>query len=124
MAAGSAGASLFSGKLRPWLLAFSVASLGFAFVQTYVRQRCELRTRRPRTLLLWFSVLMVGGMLAAPRYVSSLLAGRLPAFAAAGELRTFDKRVLVSEFNRASDRPGGSAVAHLTRLSAGGLRSG
>ena len=97
MAAGSAGASLFSERLRPWLLAFSVASLVFAFVQTYVRQRCEFRTRRLRTFLLWFSALVVVGTLAAPRYVSSLAAGRLPAFTAASELHPFD----VAQFQRA-----------------------
>jgi hypothetical protein len=97
MAAGSAGVSLFSERLRPWLLAFSVLSLVFAFVQTYVRQRCDFRTRRLRTVLLWFSALVVVGMLAAPRYVSSLAAGRLPAFTASGELHAFD----ASQFQRA-----------------------
>jgi hypothetical protein len=102
MAAGSAGASLFSERLRPWLLAFSVASLVFAFVQTYVRRRCDFRTRRLRTVLLWFSALLVVGMLAAPRYVSSLLAGKLPSLSAASELRPFDQSVFVREFNAAT----------------------
>src|SRR5277367_2603272 len=75
MAAGSAGASMFSESLRPWLLALSVSSLAFAFVQTYVRGRCEFRYRRFRTLLLWCSAALVLGMVLAPRYVSSLLAG-------------------------------------------------
>jgi hypothetical protein len=102
MAAGSAGASLFSERLRPWLLAFSVASLVFAFVQTYVRRRCDFRYRRSRTVLLWFSALLVIGMLAAPRYVSSLLAGKLPSLSAAGELRPFDQAVFMRDFNAAS----------------------
>lgn len=104
MAAGSAGASLFSERLRPWLLAFSVLSLVFAFVQTYVRQRCDFRTRRLRTVLLWFSAVMVVGMTAAPRMMSSLLIGRLPSFHAASELRTFDERDFLDEFRAANDR--------------------
>lgn len=105
MAAGSAGASLFSEKLRPLLLALSVASLVFAFAQTYVRRRCEFRQRRLRTVLLWFSAVTVVGMLAAPRYVSSLLSGRLPAFSATSELRPFNEESFVREFNAAGDRP-------------------
>lgn len=105
MAAGSAGASLFSERLRPWLLAFSVLSLVFAFVQTYVRQRCEFRSRRLRTFLLWFSALVVGGMLVAPRYVSSLAAGRLPVFAASSELHAFDAAQFQRAFQAAAGGP-------------------
>src|SRR5690349_21362922 len=67
MAAGFAGASLFSESIRPWLLGFSVACLVFAFVQTYFRSRCAFRQRRVRTLLLWFSAVTVAAMLAAPQ---------------------------------------------------------
>jgi hypothetical protein len=102
MAAGAAGAALFSERLRPWLLAFSIASLLFAFVQTYVRRWCDFRYRRFRTLLLWFSALLVTGMIAAPRYVSSLLAGRLPSLSAAGQLRPFEQSVFERDFNAAS----------------------
>jgi len=105
MAAGSAGASVFSERLRPYLLAFSVASLVFAFVQTYVRQRCEFRTRRLRIFLLWFSALVVGGMLVAPRYLSSLAAGRLPAFTAASELHAFDAAQFQRAFQVAAGGP-------------------
>jgi MFS family permease len=100
-AAGSAGASLFAEKLRPWLLAFSAAALVLAFVQTYFRGRCAFRYRRVRTLLLWFSAVVVVGMLAAPQVFSALLAGRLPSFHAAGELRDFDERELAREFDAA-----------------------
>jgi hypothetical protein len=104
MAAGSAGASLFSEKLRPWLLALSVAALVFAFVQTYFRSRCEFRYRRLRTCLLWFSATIVLGMLVVPRYVLSLMAGRIPSFSAASELRDFDERDFTRAFNAAQDR--------------------
>src|SRR6185312_14261748 len=73
MAAGSAGASLFSEKLRPWLVWVSVACLALAFVQTYFRSRCEFRTRRLRTVLLWFSALVVSATLLAPQFTGSLL---------------------------------------------------
>ena len=102
MSAGAAGASLFSEKLRPWLLALSVAALAFAFIQTYFRQKCEFRYRRVRTGLLWFSAVVVVGMLAAPRYMSALMAGRLPAFSSAGELREFNEREFRQEFDAAS----------------------
>jgi hypothetical protein len=99
LSAGSAGASLFSEKMRPWLLALSLAALVLAFVQTYFRGRCEFRHRRLRTCLLWFSATVVLGMLVMPRYVSSLMAGRLPSFSAAGDLRDFDERQFASEFD-------------------------
>jgi hypothetical protein len=103
MAAGSAGASLFSEKLRPWLLAFSVASLLFAFVQTYLRARCDFRYRRARTVLLWLSAVLVIGMLAAPRYFSSLIAGELPAFSPGGELHTFVDADFLRRFAESRD---------------------
>jgi len=104
MAAGSAGASLFSEKLRPWLVWVSVACLALAFVQTYFRSRCEFRTRRLRTVLLWFSALVVSATLFAPQFTASLLAGRLPHFYAAGDLRAFDERDFLREFDAAADR--------------------
>jgi len=104
MAAGSAGASLFSEKLRPWLLPLSVACLLLAFVQTYFRGRCEFRYRRLRTCLLWFSATVVLGMLVMPRYVASLMAGRLPSLSAASTLRDFDQREFTREFDAALDQ--------------------
>ena len=101
LSAGSAGASLFSEKLRPWLLALSVAALVLAFVQTYFRGRCDFRHRRLRTCLLWFSATIVLGMLVMPRYVSSLMAGRLPTFSASSDLRDFDERQFTRDFDAA-----------------------
>jgi hypothetical protein len=102
MAAGAAGASLAAETLRPWLLWLSVACVAVAFVQTYVRRRCEFRYRRLRTLLLWFSAVVVGATLLAPRLTSSLLAGRLPTFTSSDRLYTFDEREFVREFDAAS----------------------
>jgi hypothetical protein len=104
MSAGSAGASLFSEKLRPWLLALSIASLIFAFVQTYVRGRCAFRYRRLRTCLLWFSATMVTGMFAAPAFFSSLMAGHLPFLKATSDLRQFQQASFIREFDSESDR--------------------
>jgi hypothetical protein len=101
MAAGSAGASLFSEALRPWLVWLSAGLLIVAFVQTYFRSRCEFRQRRFRTVLLWFSAVVVAATIAAPRFTATLLAGRLPAFRAAGELRSFDEQAFLREFNAA-----------------------
>lgn len=104
LSAGSAGASLFSEKLRPWLLVLSVASLVFSFVQTYFRRRCAFRHRRLRTCLLWFSATIVIGMFAAPAFFSSILAGHLPFLKAASELRAFRQVDFVREFDASSDR--------------------
>jgi hypothetical protein len=103
MAAGSAGASLFSEKLRPWLLGLSVASLVFAFVQTYFRGRCAFRHRRLRTCLLWFSATIVAGMFAAPTFFSTLLAGHLPFLKGSSELRAFHQAAFAREFDEARD---------------------
>jgi hypothetical protein len=104
MAAGSAGAALFSEALRPWLLWISVGCLILGFVQTYLLGRCEFRRRRLRTFLLWFSAVTVGATLVAPRFTATLLAGRLPALTAAGKLQTFDERTFLRGFTRASDQ--------------------
>jgi hypothetical protein len=101
-AAGSAGASLLSEALRPWLLWLSVGSLVVGFVQTYVRARCEFRHRRLRTFLLWFTAAVVAATFLAPRFTASLLAGRLPGIHSATELRPFDQRDFVREFEAAS----------------------
>ena len=102
LAAGSAGAALFTERLRPLLLVLSVACLGFAFVQTYFRSRCEFRQRRLRTVLLWVSAAILATMFAAPRFASSVLAGRLPALHATSELHAFDEAQFVREFNAAN----------------------
>lgn len=104
LAAGSATASLVSDKLRPWLLFLSVACLVFAFVQTYYLRRCRFRLRRARTILLWFSAVLVLSMLVFPRFTSTLLAGRVPSLAAASTLRDFDEKTFTAEFNGAANQ--------------------
>jgi hypothetical protein len=104
MAAGSAGASMFSEALRPFLVWLSAGFLVIAFVQTYFRSRCEFRQRRLRTTLLWFSAIVVVATIAAPRFTATLLAGRLPGFRAAGELRTFSVEEFTREFDAASSQ--------------------
>jgi hypothetical protein len=104
MAAGSTGASALSQRLRPWLLALSVALLIFGFIQTYIRGRCEFRHRRFRTVLLWLTAALVLGMLLLPRQISSLLAGQNPWVRAASTLRQFDIAAFQREFDAAADR--------------------
>jgi len=101
MAAGSAGASLFAEKLRHWLLVFSVAAILFAFVQTYFRRRCEFRTRRLRTVLLWLTGALVFGMIAAPRFTASLLAGQIPAFRGTAQVADFSEAAFLRSFQDA-----------------------
>lgn len=102
MSAGAAGASVFSETLRPWLLVVSVAALVFAFAQTYYLRVCNFRYRRFRTILLWFSAALVVSMLAAPGFVPSLVAGRLPWVEASGPLRTFRTPEFIRDFDAAS----------------------
>jgi len=102
MAAGSAGAAIFSQTLRPWLLGLSVFCLILAFVQTYLFGRCEFRRRRLRTVLLWFSAIAVGLTLFAPQFTATLLAGRLPGVSPAGTLRPYDDADFLREFQAAS----------------------
>jgi hypothetical protein len=101
-AAGSATASLLSESLRPILIWLSMALIVLAFVQTYFRARCEFRHRRVRTVLLWLSAVVVAGTVFAPRFTSSVLAGRLPGFTTASELRKFAEQDFTAEFNGAS----------------------
>ena len=102
MAAGSAGAAMLSEALRPILVWVSALLIVVAFVQTYFRSRCEFRHRRFRTVLLWFSATVVVLTIAAPRFTATLLAGRLPAFRASAELRTFAEGDFLREFEAAS----------------------
>ena len=102
MAAGTAGASLFSETLRAWLVWISAGSLVAAFAQTYLRGRCHFRHRRLRTLLLWFSAVVVGATFVAPRFTAALLAGHLPQFRTSGVLPVFDPASFVREFGNAS----------------------
>jgi MFS family permease len=102
MAAGSAGAAMVSEALRPILIWVSALFLIVAFVQTYFRSRCEFRHRRLRTVLLWFSAVVVVMTIAAPRFTATLLAGRLPGFRGASELRTFAESDFLREFEAAS----------------------
>jgi hypothetical protein len=102
MSAGAAGASLASESLRPVLLWLSAGCLGLAFVQTYFRSRCDFRYRRLRTLLLWFSAVVVVATVAAPRFTATLLAGQLPKFTTASELHPFSQDNFVREFDSAA----------------------
>jgi hypothetical protein len=103
MAAGSASASFFSETLRPYLLAFSVGSLIFAFIQTYFRNRCEFRHRRLRTVLLWFSALTVMGMVVFPVQFAAALAGVVPSRSAAGTIQTFDEQAFIRDFDASAN---------------------
>ncbi len=89
MAAGSAGASAFSERLRPYLLLFSVLMLAFAFVQTYRGRTCRFRQRAFRTVVLWCAAALVGGMLLFPQFVAGLMTGHIAAGTSA-PLGTFE----------------------------------
>ena len=95
---------MVSEALRPVLVWLSAGLLAVAFVQTYFRSRCEFRQRRLRTVLLWFSAVVVVATIAAPRFTATLLAGRLPSLRGAGELRTFSIEEFTREFDAATSQ--------------------
>ena len=90
MAAGSAGASAFSERLRPYLLWFSVVMLGLAFVQTYRGSKCRFRQRALRTIVMWTAAALVAGMLLFPQFMAGLMTGRIVATHGTIELHTFE----------------------------------
>ena len=73
-AAGLAGLSVWSARLRWWLLGASLGLLALGFVQLYGKKR---KCRRPSAIsvaLLWVAVVLVLAVLLFPQFVASALA--------------------------------------------------
>ena len=76
LAAGSLGAVAgWLPSARPYLLAASFASLGFAFYRLYHRRFCELKRPWWTQALLWFSLTAVLAAAWFPQWTANLLAG-------------------------------------------------
>lgn len=76
-AAGVAGASVFLGNARPWLLGFSVILLAAGFFQVYRGVRCRARQSKTALGLLGLASIVVVFLLLFPQVVASILADLL-----------------------------------------------
>ncbi len=76
-AAGAAGSSAFFVKARPFLLAASVLSIGFAFYQRRQAKQCQCKPSLLSTIILWFSVVVVLTFFLFPQVIANLVANLL-----------------------------------------------
>src|SRR5207244_12172031 len=77
-AAGAAGSSAFFAKARPFLLAASLLSIGFAFYQRWQAKRCQCKPSLLSTIVLWFSVVVVVTFFVFAQVIANVVAN-LPA---------------------------------------------
>jgi len=76
-AAGAAGSSAFFAKARPFLLAASVLSIGFAFYQRWRAKQCQCKPNLLSSIVLWFSVVVVLTFFLFPQVIANLIANFL-----------------------------------------------
>ncbi len=76
-AAGAAGSSAFFAKARPFLLAASVLSIGFAFYQRWRAKQCQCQLNLLSSIVLWLSVVVVFTFLLFPQVIANLVANFL-----------------------------------------------
>jgi len=76
-AAGAAGSSVFFTKARPFLLAGSVVSIGFAFYQRWRLKQCKCKPSLMSTILVWFSLIVVLTFFLFPQVIANLVANVL-----------------------------------------------
>ncbi len=76
-AAGAAGSSAFFAKARPFLLAASLLSIGFAFYQRWRAKQCQCKPSLFSTIVLWFSVVTVLMFFLFPQVIANLVANVL-----------------------------------------------
>jgi hypothetical protein len=76
-AAGAAGSSAFFARARPFLLATSVLSIGFAFYQRWRAKRCQCKPSIVSGIILWFSVVVVLAFFLFPQVIANLVANLL-----------------------------------------------
>ena len=76
-AAGAAGSSAFFTKARPFLLALSVLSIGFAFYQRRRARQCQCKPNLLSTIILWSSVAVVLTFLLFPQVIANVVANFL-----------------------------------------------
>ena len=77
VAAGLAGASPFTEKLRPWMLGLSVLLLAAGFWQRRHARQCGLPRSRFSDALLWIATAVVAGMLLFPQELAGFIADHI-----------------------------------------------
>ncbi|HSA94233.1 MAG TPA: hypothetical protein VLE48_14565 [Terriglobales bacterium] len=73
-AAGAAGAAIFLGKARPWLLGLSGVFLIFGFLQVFGGARCGLKPSKANLVPLFLATAIVAVVLLFPQVVAQVLA--------------------------------------------------
>jgi len=73
-ALGTSTASIFLYRHRLWLLGFSIALIALGFWQQHRAKQCAAKGRLLGNILLWCSVVVVGGMIFFPERIAALLA--------------------------------------------------
>ncbi len=81
-ALGTAGASAFFQKMRPWLLGVSIVLLGVGFWQQRRAKQCAAKRSYLSEVMLWSAVVMVVGMILFPQEIAGFIADR---FAGSGK---------------------------------------
>jgi FtsH-binding integral membrane protein len=76
-ALGTASASAFLQKFRPWLLGLSVVFLGVGFWQQHRAKQCAMKRSYLGAVLLWVAVVVVVGMILFPQEIAGFIADRL-----------------------------------------------
>ena len=76
-AAGAAGSSAFFARARPFLLAASVLSIGFAFYQRWRAKQCQCKPSLLSSIVLWCSVVTVLTFFLFPQVIANLVADLL-----------------------------------------------
>lgn len=71
---GAGVGSAFFARLRPWLLALSVALIAFGFWQQRRAAQCALRGRWLGTVFLWAALVVLLGMILFPQQIAGFIA--------------------------------------------------
>ena len=73
---GLAGASVWLGPLRPYLMGSSVVLLAAGFIQAYSAKRCGVKRSFLSLVLLWVAAAFTVLLLGFPQVVAGWVAGR------------------------------------------------
>jgi mercuric ion transport protein len=76
-AAGAAGTSAFFVRIRPFLVAASLAFVAFGFYQAWRAKECSRRPSVVSTILLWVSAIVVVAFTFFPQVMANLVANLL-----------------------------------------------
>lgn len=75
-ALGTAGASAFFQRMRPWLLGMSILLLGVGFWQRRKAKQCAVKRTYLSAVMLWSAVTLVVAMILFPQEIAGFIADR------------------------------------------------